>query len=384
MPFLETYGRHSLDESDVAAVVKQLRAEVLTQGSKVTEFERAIARVCNVRYVSCQNSATSSLIASLMALGVGIGSRVYVPTNTFVATANAAKLLGAEVVFIDIDLASFNISVVSLEKQLKQDQLVGQTPSVVIPVHFAGSPAPMAEIFALSMEYGFKIVEDASHALGASYNGSPIGDCEYSDLTVFSFHPVKMITSCEGGAVTTKDSNLLEKVKKASSHGIEKFSKLAHYESGEKWLYEQTSIGFNFRMSDIHAAVGLNQLEKLSKFIDIRSRLVERYRQMLLDFDEIVFQVVAVGNVSSNHLLVVRMPIDIKNRVISRFDKCSVGYSFHYPPMHRHPYYASSMTDHGSFANSERYYRECITLPLHCELSMSDVELVCELIQGEL
>lgn len=278
------YGKQSISNDDINAVVEVLKSDFLTQGPLVPEFEKEVAAYCQTKFAVAVNSATSALHISLMALGVGPNDLVWTSPNTFVATANAALFCGAEVDFIDIDPDTYNICTDALERKLHDASCCGRLPKVVIPVHFAGQPCDMQTIHRLSQKYGFHVIEDASHAIGGRYQDKPIGNCEYSDITVFSFHPVKIITTAEGGMAVTKSAKLEKLLKLFRSHGVSRDVYNGSDVEPDPWYYEQTVLGFNYRMTELQAALGIQQLAKIDEFIQKRHSIAKIYNKELLQF----------------------------------------------------------------------------------------------------
>ena len=275
------YGKQNISSEDIEAVVEVLKSDYLTQGPVVPEFEKAISSYCGAKYAVAVNSATSALHIACLALGVGLGDLVWTSAITFVASANCALYCGAEVEFVDISSESYNISIQRLTDKLEAAKKSGRLPKVVIPVHLAGQSCDMRAIHALSKKYGFRIIEDASHAIGGKYLEERIGGCQYSDITVFSFHPVKIITTGEGGIALTNDQNLIKKMARLRSHGITRYPEEMTHAPDGPWYYQQIELGFNYRMTDIHAALGLSQLGRLDKFVSERHAIAERYGQLL-------------------------------------------------------------------------------------------------------
>lgn len=371
------YARQLISERDIEAVVDVLRKDYLTQGPVLPEFERAVAARVGARYATAVNSATSALHIALLALEVGQGDAVWATPITFVATANAALYCGATVDFVDIDAATFNLDAQALENKLRHARAAGQLPKVVIPVHMGGSPCDMQAIARLAQEYGFKIIEDASHAIGARYRGEPVGNCRYCDITVFSFHPVKIITSGEGGMATTNDATLDQRLKLLRSHGIT--SDPASMEPVAPDLifnYQQVMLGFNYRMTEFQAALGLSQLERLDEFVAVRNRMAADY---LREFAHLSLQCQQVPeeNHSAYHLFIVRISgcDDRRHRAVyDRMHASGVTVNLHYIPVYLQPYYRKLGFRPGYCPQAEAYYREALTLPLFPGLERTDWE----------
>lgn len=361
------YGRQDINEADIEAVVKVLRSDFLTQGPVVPAFEKALASYCGARYAATATSATSALHLACMALDVGVGDVVWTTPITFVATANCAVYCGATVDFVDIDPQSYNLSVERLAEKLDRAEKSGKLPKVVIPVHLCGQPCDMAGIHALGQKYGFKIIEDASHALGGRYKGEPIGNCRYSDITVFSFHPVKIITSGEGGVAMTNSVGLFGKIARLRSHGITRDASEMVSAADGPWYYEQLELGYNYRLTDLQAALGLSQMQRLDEFVAKRQSLAMRYGELLRDFPATTPWQHA-DSYSAMHLYVVRLRLDeIKashREVFERLRVNGIGVNLHYIPVYHHPYYARMGFNAADFPEAERYYAEAISLPL--------------------
>lgn len=373
------YGKQQLDAADLVAVQEVLQSNWLTQGPKVPAFEQAIADYCKVSFAVAVNSATSALHIACLALDVGPGARVWTSPNSFVASANCALYCGATVDFVDIELETGNMSVAALEEKLKQAQRQNQLPKVVIPVHFAGQPCDMQAIAALAEQYGFHIIEDASHAIGARYQNQPVGNCRYSDITVFSFHPVKIITSGEGGMATTQNPKLARKMQMLRSHGITSEATELTEPSHGVWYYQQQLLGFNYRLTDIHAALGLSQFSKLDSFVNARQQLVEHYNQAFNRYAEIKPLSQHPDSYSSYHLYVVRLI-----SLTQEQHKACVGYlrqqgivgHLHYIPIYLQPYYQQLGFKAGYCPQAENYYQQAVTIPLFPGLSLQEQNTV--------
>ncbi|MFN6961779.1 MAG: UDP-4-amino-4,6-dideoxy-N-acetyl-beta-L-altrosamine transaminase, partial [Rhodocyclaceae bacterium] len=366
------YGRQDIGEEDVAAVAAVLRSDCLTQGPAVPRFEQAVAGLCSVRHAVAVNSGTSALHLACLALGLGPGDRLWTSPITFVASANCARYCGAEVDFVDIDPATCNMSVTALAEKLERAATSGRVPKIVVPVHFAGQPCDMAAIHSLARRYGFKIIEDASHALGARYRGEPVGNCRYSDITVFSFHPVKIITTGEGGMALTNDAALAETMALLRSHGITRDPAQMEREPDGPWYYQQIMLGFNYRMTDIQAALGMSQLQRLAAFVARRRELAERYHRRLAGLP-LTLPAEAEGARSAWHLYVIRLQreqIRKTHREVFEFLRAAgIGVNLHYIPVHMQPYYRRLGFKIGDFPEAERYYAEAISLPMYAALT---------------
>ena len=373
------YARQSISEEDIEAVTQVLRTDCITQGPIVSQFEKAIANYCSAQYSIAVSSGTAALHLACLALDVSVDDLVWTSPNTFVASANCALLCGAAIDFVDIDYKTYNISLDALKVKLQNAQQLGQLPKVLIVVHFAGQSSEMKEIKVLSEQYGFAIIEDAAHALGGEYLGQKIGSCVYSDLTIFSFHPAKMITTGEGGMVLTNKSELAEKIKRLSTHGITKDPRLMADGSHGQWYYQQLELGFNYRITDIQAALGLSQLPRLDEFVKKRRQLALFYNRQLEDFDlTIPWQ--HPDTMSSWHLYVIRLNLEKINKdrknVFDAMITADIGVHVHYIPVHTQPYYQQLGFKEGNFPQSEQYYREALTLPLYVDLTEQQITYI--------
>lgn len=371
------YGKQDIRIADIESVVDVLKSDFLTQGSMVPKFENALSSITSAKYVTAVNSATSALHLACLALDLQPGETVWTVPNTFVASANCALYCGAKVDFVDIDPQTSNISVELLERKLKASQRSGLLPKIVIPVHLTGEPCDMSAIKKLSYKYGFKIVEDASHAIGGEYHDKPIGCCEYSDITVFSFHPVKIVTTGEGGAALTNSAEIDQKLKLLRSHGITRDPAQMEYPSDDGWYYEQVDLGFNYRMTDIHAALGLSQLARLHEYIDRRHEIAARYDQ---EFKGANLETPYKSPVSKSafHLYVIQVEPSEHRRIFHKLRESNIGVNLHYIPVHTHPYYQKLGFVWGDFPNSEHYYKKAISLPIFPTLTENEQTFVIE------
>ena len=380
------YGQHQVTQADIDAVVKVLQSDFLTQGPQVPEFERRVASYCGAKHGVAANSATSALHLACMALGLGPGDWLWTSPITFVASANCALYCGAQVDFVDIDPATYNLCPKALEWKLQKAALEGRLPKVVMPVHLCGQPTEMQDIHALSQQYGFRIIEDASHAIGGRYQDASIGSCCYSDITVFSFHPVKIITTAEGGLACTQDEQLADKMLHCSKHGVTRDPNKMQGGSQGPWYYQQIELGFNYRMTELQAALGNSQMERLDEFVEQRHRLATRY-DALLENVPVTTPWRRPNSYSAFHLYVVRLNIrDISTshrQVFEHLREHQIGVNLHYIPVHTQPYYRAMGFCEGDFPEAEQYYREAISLPLYTTLgeSMQD-EVVNVLIES--
>ena len=370
---LVPYGRQDIQDSDVAAVLEVLKSDFLTQGPAVPLFEKAVSEFCGAAHAVAANSATSALHIALMALGVGAGDTVWTSPNTFVASSNAALYCGAKVDFVDIDLKTYNISIIALKEKLERASVSGALPKVVIPVHFSGQPCDMLAISELSQQYGFKVVEDASHAIGGRYLSNAIGNCDYSDITVFSFHPVKIVTTAEGGMALTNNPILAEQMALFRSHGITRDPSLMTRAPEGSWYYEQIALGFNYRMTDLQAALGVNQMQRLEGYIDRRHEIAARYTQELTGLPLILPKQAEFAH-SAYHLYVISLDLEaIKplshSKVFQALRERGILVNLHYIPVHTQPYYQKKGFKWGDFPNAEAYSKSAISIPMFPTLS---------------
>ena len=373
------YGRQDINQSDIDSVIEVLQSEFLTQGPTVPAFEDAVAQYCGVPYAIAVNSATSALHIACLAMGVGKGDVVWTTPITFVASANCALYCGAEVDFVDIDPITYNLSVDRLSTKLAMAQRVGNLPKLLIPVHLCGQPCDMAEIYELSKTYDFKIIEDASHAIGGRYQNETIGNCRYSDITVFSFHPVKVITTGEGGMALTKDANLANKLRLLRSHGITRDPQVMSQKPDGPWYYEQIELGFNYRMTDLQAALGISQLQRIDKYIKRRHELARRYDQLLANMP-VTLPWQNPSSYSGLHLYVIRLQLQNICRthleVFVSLREQGIGVNLHYIPVYKQPYFERMGFKADIFPEAERYYAEAISLPMYPTISDEQQDFV--------
>ncbi|WP_292874934.1 UDP-4-amino-4,6-dideoxy-N-acetyl-beta-L-altrosamine transaminase [Nostoc sp. NMS1] len=366
------YGRQDISQEDIDAVIQVLRSDWITQGPAIERFEQTIANYCGAKYAVAVSSATSALHIACLAAGLGEGDVLWTSPNTFVASANCGLYCNAKVDFIDIDSTTYNLSVDELESKLVEAEKQGCLPKVLIPVHFAGQSCEMEKIAALSQQYNFKIIEDASHAIGGRYQGQPVGYCQFSHLTVFSFHPVKIITTGEGGMVLTNQEELYQKLIKLRSHGITRNPDFIQGGSHGSWYYQQLELGFNYRMTDIQAALGSSQMQRLDEFVERRRFLANRYNQLLRDLP-LMLPWQHPDSESSWHLYVIRLKLDKINKthrqVFEQLRSVGIGVNLHYIPVHIQPYYQQFGFKLGDFPEVEKYYKEAITIPLYYSLN---------------
>jgi len=361
------YGKQDINQADIDSVIDVLQSDFLTQGSQVPLFEKIVAEYCKAEFGVAVNSATSALHIACLALGLGKSDWLWTSPNSFVASANCGLYCGAKVDFVDINPLTYNLSPEELEKKLIQAKRDNKLPKIVIPVHFAGQSCDMRKIYSLGQEYGFKIIEDASHAIGGKYLDQSIGGCQYSDITVFSFHPVKIITTAEGGLATTNDERLLERMQLFRSHGVTRDSELMTKKSEGGWYYQQVELGFNYRMTELQAALGVSQMERLDEFVALRHERQKRYDELLKKLPIIVpYQ--DLNSYSALHLYPIQIQTDIvkntRKEIFEALRKNDIGVNVHYIPVHTQPYYENIGFKRGDFPNAESYYESAISIPL--------------------
>ncbi len=378
------YGRHDISQQDVEAVIEVLQSEFLTQGPKVPEFERSVGEYCQVDHAIAVNSATSALHIACLALGVSNKDLVWTSPITYVATANSARYCGADVDFVDIDPLTFNISVERLENKLEQASVKGKLPKVVIPVHMCGQSCDMAAIGRLAQKYGFSVIEDASHAIGGKYRGSAIGECKYSDITVFSFHPVKIITTAEGGIAVTNNEKLAHRMSLFRSNGVTKNEDYYVSATEGPWYYQQIELGYNYRMTDIQAALGLSQMTRLDDYINRRHELAQRYFGLLGDLP-IRLPHQNEDTFSSFHLYVIRLDLEnigkSRKTVFTTLRELGIGVNVHYIPVHKQPYYMKLENEYDNLPEAEQYYREAMSIPIFPQMTAKQQDKVIEAVQ---
>ncbi|EGQ7700328.1 UDP-4-amino-4,6-dideoxy-N-acetyl-beta-L-altrosamine transaminase [Vibrio vulnificus] len=361
------YGKQDINQQDIDSVVDVLKSDFLTQGPQVPAFEQALIEHTGARYALAVNSATSALHIACLALGLGEGDWLWTSPITFVASANCGLYCGAKVDFVDIDPSTYNMCPRRLEEKLIKAKAEGKLPKVVVPVHLCGQPCDMVTIAKLAKQYNFKVIEDASHAIGGKYQGLPIGNCEYSDITVFSFHPVKIVTTAEGGAAITNQKALSDKMALLRSHGITRDPDQMEGESHGGWYYQQIDLGFNYRMTELQAALGVSQMNRLENFVKARHLLAERYNELLKALP-VVLPYQLENTYSGLHLYVIRLQLDklslTHKEVFDALRDKGIGVNLHYIPVHTQPYYEKMGFREGDFPESEQYYREAISLPM--------------------
>jgi UDP-4-amino-4,6-dideoxy-N-acetyl-beta-L-altrosamine transaminase len=381
------YGHQDITAEDVAAVSDVLRSDWLTQGPAVPRFEQAVREHCGAAHAVAVNSATSALHLACLALGVGEGDWVWTSPVTFVASANCARYCGARVDLVDIDQRTYNLSVTALEQKLRHARGAQRLPKVVVPVHLAGQSCEMAAIRALGEEYGFRIIEDASHAVGASYQRKPVGDCRFSDITVFSFHPVKIITTAEGGMLLTNRGELAERAALLRSHGITRDPGGMSRAPDGPWYYEQTDLGFNYRMTDVLAALGASQMRRLDAYIARRRQLAERYDRLLADLP-VTTPWQHPDCRSATHLYIIRLQHErltaTQRQVFERMRAREIGVNLHYIPLYHQPYYRRLGLSGADYPQSERYYAEAMSLPLFPTLTEEEQDRVVSALRDAL
>tara|TARA_B110000971_G_scaffold220592_1_gene264629 strand:+ start:8102 stop:9259 length:1158 start_codon:yes stop_codon:yes gene_type:complete len=377
------YSRQKISNLEIQSVIKVLKSDFLTQGPILPKFENKLKKKVNAKYAVAVNSATSALHIACMSLGIGKGDSVWTSSNTFVASVNCAIYCGADIDLIDIEYKSYNLDIVILENKLRIAKKNKNLPKAIIPVHFAGNPTRQRKIYTLSKKYGFKIIEDASHSLGAKQNEEPVGSCKYSDLTVFSFHPVKNITTAEGGAVVTNNKTLYEGLLMFRNHGItknkNKFKKFKHF----AWYFEQQEIGYNYRMNEIQAAIGIVQLKKLDSFIKKRNSIAKKYDSML---DNLPVKKIFIEN--SNYCAFHLYPIVIENfnlkkidTLINFFKKNKIYLQKHYIPIYRHPYHSKNFNIK-NFPKTEKYFRSSVSLPIFPDLKINHQKKIVTILKN--
>ncbi|WP_146541009.1 UDP-4-amino-4,6-dideoxy-N-acetyl-beta-L-altrosamine transaminase [Pseudomonas bubulae] len=361
------YGRQDITQTDIDAVVGVLQSDFLTQGPMVPRFEQSVAQHVGATHALAVNSATSALHIACLALGLGPGDRLWTTPITFVASANCALYCGADVDFVDIDPHTYNLCPQALALKLEQAEREGTLPKVVVPVHLCGQPCDMQAIHALSQRYGFKIIEDASHAIGGKYQGEFIGNSRYSDITVFSFHPVKIITTAEGGMALTNDEALANKMALLRSHGITRDPAQMTREADGPWYYQQIDLGFNYRMTELQAALGVTQMERLDQYVARRHQLARRYDDLLTGLP-VTAPWQHADSYSGLHLYVIRLQLDkiqkTHRQVFEALRELGIGVNLHYIPVHTQPYYERMGFKPDDFPQSQTYYQEAISIPM--------------------
>jgi UDP-4-amino-4,6-dideoxy-N-acetyl-beta-L-altrosamine transaminase len=378
------YARQSIDNNDIQAVVDVLRSELITQGPTVPRFERSVAERCGASHAVAVNSATSALHIACLALDVGPGDHVWTVPNTFVASANCARYCGADIDFVDIEPGTWNLSVDALEEKLKVAATRNALPKVIIPVAFGGQSCAMREIRALADRFGFRIVEDASHAIGGTYHGEPVGNGSYADITVFSFHATKIVTTAEGGVATTADAQLAAKMRALRTHGVTRDPADMESEPHGAWYYEMLALGWNYRMTELQAALGCSQMERLAQFVANRTALADRYDRLLAD-TELTLPRRDPSVQSAWHLYVIGWNEEVSGKsrrtAFDALRAAGIGVNVHYIPVHLQPYYRRLGFSPGQFPVAERYYSRALTIPLYATMTESDQDSVVEAVR---
>ena len=381
------YGRQDISQADIDAVVEVLQSDYLTQGPTVPKFEWAVANYCGSEYALAVNSATSALHIACLALELGPGDWLWTSPITFVASANCGLYCGAQVDFVDIDPFSYNMCPQALANKLAQAERDGKLPKVVVPVHLCGQPCDMQAIHALAKRYGFKVIEDASHAIGGTYKNDPIGNCRYSDITVFSFHPVKIITTAEGGMCLTNDAGLSYKMALLRSHGITRDPVQMTHVSDGPWYYQQIELGYNYRMTDLQAALGLSQMSRLDEFVRKRHAIFNEYDQLLSALP-IVRPWQHPDGYSGMHLYVVRLRLSetkkTQRQVFEALRTSGIGVNLHYIPVHTQPYYRRMGFRPGDYPHAEKYYTDAISLPMYPGMTKEQQNFIKESLENTL
>lgn len=379
------YGRQDISEADIALVTDVLRSDFLTQGPCVPKFEKSLCDISGARHAIAVNSATSALHIACLALGLGKGDLVWTVPITFVASANCALYCGATVDFVDIDPLTWTMSPSALEAKIDATRAAGKPfPKIIIPVHFAGQSADMKSIRAMTLPHGIKIIEDAAHAIGASTGSGPVGNCAFSEITVFSFHPVKIVTTGEGGAALTNCAQIARKMEILRTHGITReFSEMGISARTEAWYYEQIDLGFNYRLTDIAAALGSSQLLRLNSFVTKRNSIAERYDQFFLS-RSVGTQTLPEDGRSARHLYVVRIPGAERTRIFNSLRSAGIAANLHYIPVYRQPFFRAMGFRPDDFPQSESFYEEAISLPIFSTLLGSEQDYVLSVLDSEL
>lgn len=381
------YSQQDISEEDIKAVIDALKADILTQGPLLSKFESIFAKTVSSKFCIATNSATSALHLSCKALGLKENDIVWTSPISFVASANCAIYCGAKIDFVDIDPSTALMSIDLLKEKLKKAEKEGKLPKILIPVHLAGTSCDMREIKELSDKYGFSVIEDASHAVGAKYLNEPVGSCKYSNICVFSFHPVKIITTMEGGVAVTNDDFLAEKISLLRGHGITREEKNFEIESPGPWYYEQQELGFNFRFNEIQAALGISQLSRLNIFLEKRHKLMSIYRKAFASFDDINFLKEPLGTYSAYHLAIISLLSASKKQHLEMFKymrQKDIFVQLHYWPIHLNPYYQKLGFKLGDFPNAERYGITSFSIPLYTSLEYEIQQKVISILKDGL
>lgn len=374
-----TYGRQDITQEDIDAVIECLQSDYLTQGPQIKKFEQSVLVHTGAQHAVAVSNATAALHIACLALELGPGDWLWTSPNTFVASANCALYCGAQVDFVDMDPRTYNLCPDRLEEKLIKAEKAGKLPKIVVPVHLTGQPCDMAAIHALSHKYGFKIIEDASHAIGGQYKGEPIGNGRYSDITVFSFHPVKIITTAEGGMALTNSAELASRLGLLRSHGITREPAYMTEPMHGPWYYQQVALGFNYRMTDMQAALGVSQMTRLTDYVKLRHNIAQRYNELLADLP-LTLPWQHTDSHSAYHLYVVRLQLDkitaSHRQVFEALWAKEIMVNLHYIPVHTQPYYQQFGFKQGDYPQAEQYYRDAISIPMHVNLSDADLLFV--------
>ncbi|MDY6510370.1 UDP-4-amino-4,6-dideoxy-N-acetyl-beta-L-altrosamine transaminase [Acinetobacter faecalis] len=375
------YGKQNINQQDIDAVLQVLQSDFLTQGPQVPLFEKTVAEHVGADYALAVNSATSALHIACLALGLQKGDVLWTSPITFVASANCALYCGADIDFVDIDPKTYNLSISTLEKKLVQAKLENKLPKIIVPVHLCGQPCDMEKIYALSKEYGFHIIEDASHAIGGKYQSTYIGSCKYSDITIFSFHPVKIVTTAEGGMALTNNASLAQKMDLLRSHGVTRNTNLMSKETEGPWYYQQVELGFNYRMTELQAALGVSQMHRLNQFVEKRHVISNKYNEILKDLP-ITLPYQIPESYSGLHLYVITLKLDelksSRKQIFEALRAKGIGVNIHYIPVHTQPYYENFGFKLGDFPIAEAYYQAAISLPMYPDLNDDQIQYVYE------
>lgn len=373
------YGRQDINQGDIDAVIDCLQSDYLTQGPQITKFEQSVLAHTGAQHAVAVSNATAALHIACLALELGPGDWLWTSPNTFVASANCALYCGAQVDFVDTDPRTYNLCPVKLKEKLIKAEKAGKLPKIVVPVHLTGQPCDMAAIHALAQKYGFKIIEDASHAIGGQYKGEPIGNCRYSDITVFSFHPVKIITTAEGGMALTNSTELATRLGLLRSHGITRDPALMTEPMHGPWYYQQVALGFNYRMTDMQAALGVSQMTRLTDYVKRRHAIAQRYNELLTDLP-LTLPWQHPDSYSAYHIYVVRLQLDkisvTHRQVFEAVRVKDILVNLHYIPVHIQPYYQKMGYKQGDYPDAEQYYREAISIPMHVNLTDEELQFV--------